>query len=449
MDLADLTRKRKFGAVQLAVLVVGFALVACSPFEETVNTRTFRLLWPSAGKNGSVEYGFQNVEVETLSDPDHFRGDVAEVIVDPKSSGGKVVGDDAVARYAREGSVLRPADFVTLQAVTVYAHLERLSKVDRSLGLHGSLRGREKIGLLARIPEGPRSSTILMNNAVYDGGLDALFIVPFDQQTLPLSMNAGVIAHEHFHRLFQAAILDPLKMAARSGTIPYGWDDSIGCAHNQIAYQMKQEAPTGGDITVRVYNQVLVRGMNEGLADYWGWAYSGDETFVGRSLGDGEDRERRLDTKVTGFPTPQELKNTLLVVDRSGRSVLKSEGGRIQAAYRFGTQYARMLRGMTEAMITSGIPRGKAIEGMRRALAMALTDLNTKVLAAWGKTELPTDAFVGSVAEVLRSPKFQKESGLTVPHDAVCAEMIRVGISKGGRGETCATEFDFEPLQNP
>lgn len=406
---------RSYSLLLLALIAVS-AVGACAPIDDsgpsaTGEVKVFRIPWPS----GDGAYTMQDISLSTFREHEKFRGDVASILVDPRIESGVVVSDEPIGRFNRQGSIFTPVDFISLQATVVYAHLERLAKVDESYDLASSLPGPARIGLSARISAGP-STPLILDNAIYDGRLDSLFFVPFTGDRLPISINAGIVAHEHYHRIFQAVILNPLREAARTGSISYGWDDSIACSwhgHGLLPDRSNDDPSNDGSerrllsnetVPLKIYNQVLIRALNEGFADFWGWAYARDDEFVGRSLGEAESKVRRLDKPAFAIPQKILLRNSLITVSRSDRPVLKSEQGRVAAAYRFGTEYARTLRGLTEALSRdAGMTKDEAVEKVRSALARSMPQLSKEVLRTWGRSEIEPEALLKPLISALIS----------------------------------------------
>lgn len=479
MGLADLDSKRYLmvqRAMRLAIrFFVHFSIVfsglvaaiicGCAPSNESSSkTEVYRLLWPSA----SGDYSFQDVSLSTFREPDSLRGDVAEILVDPKISGGTVIGEEPIGRWVRDGSRRIPADFVTLQAAVIYAHLEKLAEIDANLGLAGAMNGRSRVGLLARVSEKP-SAPMITNNAIYDGTLDILFIVPYltnrNQPVslqLPVSMNAGILGHEHFHRVFQSIISNPIHETGRTGSatgrslealheLPgCSWQNENSIVLNQDAaittlpsVPVNQTAAAFEPVQIvprKVFNQTLLRGINEGYADFWGWAYSRDEDFVARSVGASEDALRRIDKPASSIPLKATLRGSL-ITDVGGIPTLKSERGQVAAAYRFGTEYARILRGFTEVLIRDAKQdRDQAIASVRQALASSLRELSSEIAEKWGREELDPELLLKpTLVKLLR----MSPSGPAVldasASIAVCKELERLNASAGLKQGLCGS----------
>lgn len=455
---------------RLIVLGVGMSLVistvGCTPVSEldSPKNQVYRLPWPT----GSGKYEVQDVVLQTFTEPSKLRGEVAQIIVDPRVSGGQLVGEEPIGRWTETNSngVLKrvPSDFVTLQAAVLYAHHEKLNEIDRSLGLFPFLNGPSKIGLLARMSDG-FSTPLILNNAIFDGRLDVLFVVPFTGPELPISINAGIIAHEHFHRLFQAIVLRRLQLAPQQLLAPQLMVEHScqgGAVDHSSFAAVFDDAPEGEAppekivglpledqplesqmVSLKVWNQTVLRGVNEGLADFWGWSYSNDDFFVGRSLGAQENLARRIDQKPSNLPSQIAFRNSLITIGSSGRPVLKTEFGRVAAAYRLGTEYARVLRLLVDTLELSGVNREAARNQVRRAVGRSLESLAIDVSASWLENELDPELLLKPVIASLLTSSSDGEGLEALSAGgvlAVCRELKALNATKELLGESCPAE---------
>lgn len=381
----------------LASTLVG----GCSPDESRFDSKTYRLPFPDA----EGVYALREVELKTFSDPSKFRGDVAQIFVEPQESGGQLSGGEPVGRFIKGGDgVIVPADFVSLQATTVYAHMERFREIDDELGISSAIRWPLKIGIQTNvIDEGKGVS----NNAVYDGRLDALLIVPYTGRGLPIAMNGGVLAHEHFHTIFQALVLSKVKeksvVIGKPGETDLLLEDhhwaepptdeektakpakpgdagksdkppkapkvprTIKRVVDDVAVEMAADG-----IPKRAYNGFLLRALNEGLADFWGWIYTGDLGFIEHSL-PREGAVRRLDLESGRLPDSKTIRMSLVDLEREDK--LRPPAQRVTLSYILGSQYARHLRSVALEMTGESFPSLEARLKVGRVLLEILPGL--------------------------------------------------------------------------
>jgi hypothetical protein len=255
--------------------------------------------WPQT--DGS--YALSQVDLTTVNDMDHLSGSMASFYAEPhSSSAGGMTGEPLVAHFARKGDDLYIAkDVVTLQAATVYAHLEQLLALDHELGVDRAGHWPIRVGVKA--PQQTKSGASVLNNAVYDPMANVLMFSPTQGSGLQVDFNAGVVGHEHFHAIFNSlAGREILKAYGSRMNLTIADDLHYGVAASQacpslldlVAEAHGQPVPKVG---AESYNSYLVRGVNEGLADFWGWVYVNDPNFLNPSFTHGELGFRNLSTR--------------------------------------------------------------------------------------------------------------------------------------------------------
>lgn len=362
------TVKRMTRALVSGVLASA-AVVGCAPDESRFDTKTYRIPYPDS----QGVYAIREVELKTFREPMKFRGDVAQVYVEPTEAAGQLSGEEPVGRFiqGRDG-VIVPADFVSMQATAVYAHMEHLKEIDDKIGVSSSLHWPLKIGIQTNVMDQGKG---VNNNAVYDGRLDALLIVPYTGAGLPIAMNAGVLAHEHFHTIYQALVLSKVKdksvVVGKPGSLDAVLDHDCQWAEAPVSPEIppvpeKAIPSTGkrvadGDevekaaeaIPKRTYNGFLLRALNEGVADFWGWVYTGDYNYIELSL-PREGGVRRLDFDSGRLPDGKSIRASLVDLRREDK--VRAPDQRVTLSYILGTQYARFLRSAAIEMTGEPFP---------------------------------------------------------------------------------------------
>jgi len=225
-------------------------------------------------------YAMKTVQVDTVDHLKTFSGSTGQFYFSPGSMNGKLVGHRPAVKLGRDsdGSYF-PTDLLSLQIVSIYYHLEQLRFFDRELKIESSTNWPKSIALNARLPS--RRDDFRHNNAFYSPELDALVFVPYTQKRLPIMVNAGVIAHEHFHSLFESYLDRSVKKLKL-----YEEKTSDTKLTEDKAKQGSLGLCKGSEQRPR-YLITLNRAMNEGLADVWAWLATGDTRFVERSLHQG------------------------------------------------------------------------------------------------------------------------------------------------------------------
>jgi hypothetical protein len=194
----------------------------------------------------------QTVQLEGVMDSKTLRGRIVEFTLAPGERQGadgtkQLMGQSPVARFIQsKDGVNIPADVLTLQMTTLYFHMQSLKKLENKIVEEKNLvNWPRRVGLRANAKD-PNNR---FNNAFYNADLDVLYFVPYVETQLPVPLNSGVIGHEHFHAYFSEHVLKKLKIDK---------DD--------------------------IYSEYVLKSLNEGLADVWGWLYSGEPDFVALSL---------------------------------------------------------------------------------------------------------------------------------------------------------------------
>lgn len=297
------------------------------------------------------DYRLQTVELFTLENISKLRGLAARFLIDPDSRHGNLEGREPQIRYVRTSSgLVVPKDSLSLQLLTVYAHFEKIRELDQKLKVSAAVTWPATVAVNAQYKG--MNDTAVVNNALYSGQLDALLLVPYTAENLPLMVNAGVLAHEHFHRIFQKSFIDAVgadyPVAARVSLHGenemlnlFGLSDPGPSVEEVQQPEVTEEQIEEQGIDAN-YHLVYLRALNEGFADVWGWVYSGDDLFVGRSLPQ-QQLARKLDVKISGLESANNL-----------RSIINQHPhpeDLVGFSYYIGTQYARMFREFANQLI--------------------------------------------------------------------------------------------------
>jgi len=284
-----------FGFLQLSLLL---SLAACSwkKQEEDLRIGDRVLVQVPFALNG--QYSLKIVELFTLTNLTELKGLAAQFLMDPDSVSGALRGRSPRIRYIRnEEGVIIPKDDLSLQLLTMYAHLEKLRNLDTAAGAEGVATWPTTVAVNAKYRDANGNSE---NNAIFSGKYDALLMVPYTQQALPVMANGGVVGHEHFHALFYKLVIQPLKDLYPEvvASVPHResrLEEKFGLESASDSGPERNPGHTVNEKDLRKqYHAIVLGGINEGLADVWGWIFTGDVDLVGRSL-PSEKYNRKLD----------------------------------------------------------------------------------------------------------------------------------------------------------
>lgn len=269
--------------------VVAFAvltgLVACTaPKSETETASgSVRVRLPIVDKDGVNSIGEKTLA--GLTSLAEVSGAYAQFIFAPRITEQGLVGFAPRAKFMKTGSgVFVPADEQSQHLAAIYSQFEDLFRLDQEMGLGDVLTWPRVVGISVRLLT---NGQVVTDNAFYDGGSDAILVVPYKNGLLPLAMNPGVLGHEHFHALFDRLVLRPLleKNAISRRMNPSNHPvDVLSDYFEKLKIKTADIELDKGESADLMTRTVLVKSVNEGLADVWGWVHSGDTEFVGRSL---------------------------------------------------------------------------------------------------------------------------------------------------------------------
>lgn len=326
-------------------LLMGFTalLTSCSEKPETARVSGsvwVRIPWPADG-----EVRLRDVELRGLESLYELSGSYARFYYGPKLVDGGLEGNAPKARFVRGGDgVYRPTDVLSQDLAVLYAHLQGLHDLTAELGVASSLRWPRDVGVSTRLIEGER---LIADNSFYDGTRDAILVVPYKSKSLPLAQNAGVTAHEFFHALYHRHVIAALlqrKVISESFSSPAHGDLSMSEAFEGGKPRPREDRPG----QALLYNSLLQKAFNEGLADFWAWIYTGDPDFLAFSLPrHGRERTLRSNSKETSDFTLFSSKELLSSVDRFRRGEI-SEAALTRESYAFGTKISRLAKHLAE-----------------------------------------------------------------------------------------------------
>ncbi len=380
-------------------------LAACTADTHDKNPDTVQVKVPWLNAAGT-DYSLQRVSLSTIKNMVTLQGDSARFLMAPGISNGQLTGYPPKIRTMRtqDGTYI-PEDYLSSQLLTLYAHFEKLADLDR------------QVGVPQQIDNWPRQQTIAVSvqeldpngqagtdNAMYTSDYDAYLFLPYTRSDLPFTVNAGVIGHEHFHTLFFQMLIRPSGSA-----YPFAQQNPQQQTAHPIARILQLmgiaslQTPvadlTNLDPSVSTivpvtrfrdnYHAYLLRGLNEGLADIWGWIYSADIRFVQRSAA--EYVNRALDG-TSHFSLTQ---NQIAMM--AGASASHAVGGTMgpagmyidAAVYDVGTAYAQRLYQAVQVAIGKGtLTTESARTLLAKAILRALPKLQSEFVTLGVTTQM-------------------------------------------------------------
>lgn len=378
----------------LAALV---GVSACSPHPETAEVSgsvKTRVAWPQ--KDGS--YALQIVELTGLNSLYDLGGQFAKFFLSPRILEGRLDGSTPKTRFIKSGDLYIAGNELSLHLATVYAHMQNFAALDRELGVGDVNHWPRDIGVRVRFQNG------LNNNAFYDGDTDSMLLVPYVGKELPIPVNAGILAHEHFHSLFYKIVMSPLQTQSK-------WSRLVGLqgsVHSQDQFYDIFDLPKKPERAEQVtskentyYHLLLMRGMNEGLADFWGWIYTGSTSFIENSLPTEKSRDMNVNAEdrvgAFTFDSSLDLRARIRNWSSDDRRLMNNI---TSYAYTIGTVYSRTFKAYADVLADS---RQLDIEVARKEVAKVilktLVNFKEDLLRQGSKEFYEPSSFVASFAK--------------------------------------------------
>lgn len=280
------------------------------------------------------QYQLGVVKLNTIENFRFLKGSAVQFLTETdvslnKNQKKKLHGQNPQIQYIRRSDgVFVPTDFISLQLVTLYAAFEKLKTVDEQLGLGGVLKWPRQAAVQAMVLEDKSADTeknlamdmkkvtpsSLEDTALFSSELDAYIFVPYTLDGLPLMVNQGVVAHEHFHALFDKLFIEKNQVQLKANK------------EKTVKAQRVQPGLITGE-------ELMIRAMNEGLADFWSYLIVGDPLFVGRSL-ESHSAARDLNAKMLeNIPSDGDM--DLIFMHAEDRNE------QLSIAYYYGSQFAK------------------------------------------------------------------------------------------------------------
>ncbi len=369
----------------LAAMIVSIAVSGCSEksdLDQASGIVTVQI--PDQVEASS--YQMHTVNLFEISNLKEVSGKFARFFYSPGSSGKQLIGSAPQARFIKSGSVFIASDILSAQMATIYYHMQNLAGFDLKVGAGEINTWPRSVGLETQIVENDRTRK---NNAFYDGITDSMMFVPFTGNQLPISVNAGIIAHEHFHSLF-------FKMVVKPAIDEKKLMNSLVSAHESDTDSQKLEKTSKPKIISEkkkalLFNEVYLRGLNEGLADFWGWLYTNDPDFMHWSLPDySEARNLSISAAAVGhYITDEKINDAIddaIQISEQPRMAL------VDYAYFIGTPHARFLKQWVQMRMTDEkLLLDEAKVKVAQDVILYLTKLSEKVATLEMNEIMPAD----------------------------------------------------------
>jgi hypothetical protein len=372
----------------LGAVLVAFAGCNPAPSEDAPNGDLAVQIPLSDTNNGENKYSLQTVIIKGLTTLREVRGRYAQFFYSPGLVEGQLSGGSPVAYFVKtQNETYVAKDVLSLQMATIYFHMQSLITGAQDLGI--TIKAPFQVGLNTQI-KGDES--VQTNNAFFDGRSKAMLFVPYTAHDMPISANAGIIAHEFFHSIFYSKVLAPL--AKKRVSISQRLSDQN--VHSLEGWA-KRDLIAANLSDVELFNETYLRGINEGLADFWGWAYTDDPDFLKWSL-PAHVKARSLNKPaVATYKTDREIENAVdeaqTIADDPGQALSNF-------IYEVGTPYARFLKELVSVKVQNeGLTRVDAKKVVSQFIIRYIDNLGAEAVALKAKDKLSSQSLFKAVSD--------------------------------------------------
>ena len=379
----------RFCVLFLGAVLLAFTGCKPAPNEQTANGDLTVQIPLSETSNGDSEYLLKSVTLKDVSNLREVRGKYAQFFYAPGLVEGRLAGSSPIAYFAKTKNETYVAkDALSLQMATLYYHMQSLITWAQDLGI--TVKGPFQIGLNTKIKG---DEAVQANNAFYDGRSKAMLFVPYTDREMPISVNAGIIAHEFFHSIFYSKVLGPLSK--KHVTISQRLSDEN--VHSLEGWGEHKKIAAGSLTEVELFNETYLRGINEGLADFWGWAYTDDPDFIKWSLSTHVKKRSLKKPEQVNYKTDNDIEAAVVEAQNIADDPSQALSNFI---YDVGTPYARFLKELVSVkMKNEGLMRAEAKKAVSQFIITFIEHLGHDALALNKSERLSTQSLFKAVAE--------------------------------------------------
>jgi hypothetical protein len=320
-------------AVLVACVLIGVACTKREPHQNGI----YKVRIPV--DDGTGHYHFITAELRSVKDIHAMSGTVANLKIgghvthevdDLKAKDWKVIDTKAndqttpSAHFATVGDVLIPTDYTSLMLATVMYHMEGIKS------FFDGIKGNEKLDFPFTVILNPNhiftdkkyETYPITNNAAYLSSLDLFVFHPYHREELPMGFNGGIVGHEYTHRVFHGQtrnvltdflskninatiLLDDTNVPAGSD-IPPESSDSHSEANSESNIEVSPQELSKANV-------LMASALNEGLADYYAYEYTGNSAWMLPSAQKNQSR----DVKVEKYVKDSKVKQLQLILEHN------------------------------------------------------------------------------------------------------------------------------------
>ncbi len=247
--------------------------------------------------NGSGKYVQSTVELKSVTSLSKMEGSAA--VIKDRGSFKFFQGTDSVesdpgytpnAKFILSSGVYIPQDPESLLLTTTMAHFEKLKDFYDLRNSTSLMKFPQNVMVQVDSSSIERLTGPSAHNAFFIPGLSLFVFNLGGADSIPVAMNSGVIAHEYFHSVFASLS----KFASQQREVWRGNGMNIG--NDQINLYLNdacKNSAINGNVTstqIKMSQKFVIDSINEGMADYFAYEYTGNPGWILATLPRAENR---------------------------------------------------------------------------------------------------------------------------------------------------------------
>jgi hypothetical protein len=277
-----------------------------------------------------------------LENPRTLSGPLINVRLNPKFyMDGTTSEITPEAQYFKdaEGRIV-PADTLTEELFSIYKNMEELYLFDKETQAEQLLKYPRTVSVHQR-----SKSRIEIDNAFYAPIFDQIVVLSYNGRKAPLGMNKGVMAHEHFHAIFNS-IVRPIKRTVNdisflSANPPF-FDAPFSESRQVVQPIIVEEKPS--------FNFLILKSLDEGLSDFWAHLITGLSNPYLASYTSSVMGWRDITGSIIPIDPKDVLSKNLNYEDF--KSEQKNRHGMVNShIYSYGIRYSNLIKAMSEVLL--------------------------------------------------------------------------------------------------
>jgi hypothetical protein len=369
------------GLVLSLLMLVLFS--ACSNPVESEKKCPCNIKIPQLQEDGS--YKIEVVQFKTLEDVRKIKSSKIQITMNPRFfTDGSVEDMSPEAQYViNSDNVIVPTRTETAVMFSIYKIMEDLYLFDKKIGADNILSYPLRASLQTKVNRRKGS----MNNASYIPLFDRISVLKYEGDKIPVGLNPGVLAHEHFHALFNA-IVKPISSTIKVDGYKSKRDNLLDVTAREYTFVTKHH----NDIDPRVgYNYLVLRALDEGLADFWANLQTGQINPYLASFTESEMGGRNVLPQILSMYRQDELRAIFDFQAYKSEESVKGDSDRPihGSIYSNGVRYSNLMRTLSISVGANAVNEADRRAIVGKWMISSLKKLS-KVIQEKGQTEALT-----------------------------------------------------------